>query len=263
MEADQLDPGELEVFLLGLFPPTLRASVLEDKSFRDRLELSVDANIRLDQIGVTFRRSTLFKTARDLLNRTISSAEIADIDKSPWIISFDEQKQRMRITRENKQFYIPDFSCLSSDRAKRLAWFDQEIKKFVVNDTSMRQWRVNLDAREVEDEEADTLLNEFRLTPHYVASAIVDQLHRHRISVSLLVPDNLRYYDRLVGKPGSNHSLKEFYDSVGKPRVAERLSADSLKVSRMPFCYRPIRSVRRLFQCKMSLGRKYSICFNG
>ena len=45
------DPREAAVAGLALFPPSLRISALESKSFRDDVGLSVDAIIQLDEIG--------------------------------------------------------------------------------------------------------------------------------------------------------------------------------------------------------------------
>lgn len=163
MDHEQLEPGELPTFLLGLFPPAMRVSVLENKEFRDRLGLSVDANIGFDQIGITFRRSVLFTNVRNLLSSKVIEAYIEDTEKVAWSMSIDTERTRIKIATENRIFFIPDFSCLHPDSAERLKWFDQEVGKFGVNDARMQQWREVLEERSAEDEEVDELLKEFRL----------------------------------------------------------------------------------------------------
>ena len=44
--------GEIGLALLSLFPPAIRASVLEEQAFRQCFDLAVDVVIRLDPSGV-------------------------------------------------------------------------------------------------------------------------------------------------------------------------------------------------------------------
>jgi hypothetical protein len=229
MTPDQLEAGELPILLLGLFPPALRASALESKEFRDRLGLSVDANIRLDQIGVTFKRSELFKNTRELYASEVTEVAIEESGKITWSMSIDAERARIKIVSGDRSFFIPDFSCLHPDRAERLRWFDEEVAKFGVNDARMQQWRSVLEERAAEDEEVDELLSEFRLTPHYVAGMIGNLFRQQTITVGSLVPDDLRYFDRLVGEPVPRMDLKEFYEAVCGPRSTELVKGDSLR----------------------------------
>src|ERR1700674_4928950 len=98
------DPREAAVAGLALFPPSLRISALESKSFRDDVGLSVDAIIQLDEIGTAFRRSALFKNIRALLSGNIASAEIMDRNNKSWTISLDKEKHGIRITAGERTY---------------------------------------------------------------------------------------------------------------------------------------------------------------
>lgn len=226
MSNDQLEPDVLQSVLLGLFPPPIRGAVLDDKTFRDRLGVSVDASIRLDQIGISFRRSALFNAIRCLLDEKQASVVLGDSDDRRWTFAVDDESKRIRITSDGQQYFIPDFTCLSSDRTKRLAWFDHETEKFMVDDESMDRWRTILNARNVEDEEVDSLFSEFRLTPLFVAGEVVNELRKQTITASSLVPSDLRYYDRLVGKIGTGVGLKGFVDSKVTARFNQMLKEE-------------------------------------
>lgn len=64
MENERFTKTELAFSLLSLFPPTLRASTLEDRAFREELGLAMNANIRLNRIGVAFDRGELYGAVR-------------------------------------------------------------------------------------------------------------------------------------------------------------------------------------------------------
>ena len=166
------------------------------------------------------------KTIRDLLDEKHATAELVDIDGQNWAFALDDEKKLVHISREEKQFTLPDFTCLSPDTAARLAWFKQETKKFDVNDSRTDQWRKILGERAIEDEEVDQVFSEFRQTPLYVTNAISDQLQRQTISIASLVPSDIRYYDRLVGEPDTHETLKGFLDSVTTPAIKKRLQGD-------------------------------------
>jgi len=229
MMIDQLGPGELEVGLLGLFSPSIRGSVLEDKAFRDRWGLSVDAIIRFDQCGIGFQRSALFNAVRGLLAGKSQSAELTDIDGQLWTASFDTQRNRISISRNDTSFIIPDFSCLYPDSERRLAWFDQETLKYQLNDRRIAEWRSIVLSRDIEDEEVDQLLSEFRLSPIYAAAAIVNQLQKQTVSIASLVPSDARYYERLVGEPSKKLELKEYADGSLLPRINTLLKQDTME----------------------------------
>jgi hypothetical protein len=212
------DTRDAAIAGLALFPPSLRISALESKSFRDDVGLSVDAIVQFDEIGVAFRRSTLFKNFRALLSGSIANAEIMDRNNQSWILALDQEKRGIRIAAGERTHVIPDFSCLHPDVDRRLAWFDAETKKHGVNDDDLKAWRRILADREIDDEEVDGLLKQFRLTPRYIATAIQNALRRRNIGIDALVPDEVTYFDRLVGKPAPEHDLKQFFEYTVKER---------------------------------------------
>lgn len=226
------EPGEIEISLLSLFSPSLRVSMLEDKAFRDRSGLSVDAAIRFDQAGLEFKRSALFTKIRELLAEKEVPKELNDNEGRNWTLSFDSERKRMLVAREDQQVFLPDLTCLSANKEERLAWFNREVERYDIRDEPPDVWRVVLGERALEDEEVDSLLSEFRSAPIYVTGAIVEQLRRKTINLPSIIPSDLRYYDRLIGEPSSEETLRKFIDKRIVPRIrtfVERNSAEGLK----------------------------------
>jgi hypothetical protein len=221
MADEKLSKSDIGAALLRLFPPTIRASVLEDDTFRQRFELSVDAVIRLEQSGVSFDRSKLFAAIRQLMGPEPSNVEVEAKDKLQWKLAFSENNETILLVREGVEIALPNFRCLSPDSAKRLAWFDGEAKKFDLNDSRAKNWREILESRPVDDEEVDQLLSEIRLTPLYVASSIANHLRGEALNIFALVPSDIRYYDRLVGAFTEQSDLKSFVTTTADPQMRE------------------------------------------
>ncbi len=154
--------------MLQMFPRTIRASVLEDEAFRRGFALAVDADIRLEPSGVTFRRSKLFGAIRSFLGLEALNVEASSEDGATWKLVFTEDKENIRLTRDDIEIALPDFMCLWPDSTKRVAWFDREAEKYGLVDNRARMWRERLSAGIVEDEDVDQPLSEFRLSPLWV-----------------------------------------------------------------------------------------------
>lgn len=217
---------ELGTMLLGMFPPKLREGALESRALRDRLSLSLEVTIRLDAIGASFRRSILFRAIRQVLNDPASRVDVPDAEDVPWQLKFNADKKALELVREEKAHSMPDFTCLHPVAAARLEWFDRENKKFELRDERMRSWRQTLERRPLDDEEVDELYKEYRLSPRYVSGSIENHLRRKSVAIDILVPNDIRYFERLVGEPGECRDVKEFYDKVVTPRNAELVSKD-------------------------------------
>ncbi|QWG13107.1 hypothetical protein KMZ29_26130 [Bradyrhizobium sediminis] len=214
------------MMLLGMFPPKLREGALESKALRDRLSLSLEVALRLDAIGVSFRRSILFQAIRQILNDPASRVDVPDIEEVSWQLKFNADKRALELVREEKSHSTPDFTCLHPVAATRLEWFDRENKKFELRDDRMSAWRQTLERRPLDDEEVDELFKEYRLSPRYVSRSIENHLRRRSVAIDILVPNDIRYFERLVGQLGECRDVKEFYNKVVTLRNAELVSED-------------------------------------
>jgi hypothetical protein len=110
----------------------------------------------------------------------------------------------------------------------------RKLRNAALDDERFAAWRRILSDREIDDEEVDELLKQFRLVPRYFAAAIERNLRRKKIGIDVLVPDEVIYFDRLVGKPGPSDDLEQFL----KRRITEGRHldlSDALLFSSHPF----------------------------
>ena len=207
--------------MLQLFPATIRASVLEDEAFRRSFALAIDADIRLEPSGLTFRRSKLFGAIRSFLGLEAPDVQASSEDGATWKLVFTEDKENIRLTRDNVEIALPDFMCLWPDSTKRVAWFDREAEKYELVDNRAKMWRERLSAGIVEDEDVDQLLLEFRLSPLWVTQSIGNELRKMSVDMLQLIPSDIRYYDRLVGEWKGEAELRQFVIGSATSRIRE------------------------------------------
>jgi hypothetical protein len=215
---------QLAFSLLQCFPPLLRGSVLQDSEFRGMMGLQMQANIRLNQWGVTFDRASLYSAVRVALAKDSEPRSITAGDKTEWLMSKDESGFLMVIAGD-RTVPLPDFECLSPDRAVRLDWFERQAKSFGIDDAAADKWRAVLGTRTCDDEEVEELRTEFRLTPRWFADTLLQNTNSAAeeadLPIANLVPDEPRYYFRLVGSPVEKDLLS--YVKSDLSRHIERL----------------------------------------
>lgn len=192
---------QLAYSLVGLFAPLFRASALEDADFRRETGLNLQASVRLNQSGVTFDRETLYAAVEAVLSSEGETRSIEAADKKEWLISKDEGGHLFAVAGSDT-VALPDFDCLSPTPAVRLEWFERQVKIFCLDTSSSEKWRSILAVRRCDDEEVEELRNEFRLTPRWFASTLLQGADGQTdVSVASLVPGDSRYYFRLAGSP--------------------------------------------------------------
>jgi hypothetical protein len=218
MPRDQLTKSDLASGMLRLFPPLLRAAALEDHDFRQQVGLATDAVIRLDKAGADFQRSSLFSAIRHLYESPSRDTEVLDKGGAAWRVTLNETGETILVKRENERYGLPNFVCMSPSQTERLRWFDREAARLELNDEYSNNWRQILSARPVEDEEVDELFSEIRLTPLFVADSIAAHLRGEELSMLVLVPSEIRYYDRLVGAPPPTADLRSYVEARAIPR---------------------------------------------
>ena len=219
MPDDGLLEPAIALGMLQMFPPDIRLSVLKDEAFRRRVALVLDAEVRLDPSGVTFRRSKLFGAIRNFLSLKVPEVHVSSEDGVAWRLDLTETGEDICLVRDDVEIGLPDFMCLLPDSTKRVDWFDREVRKYDLVDESTKTWREKLNAGIVEDEDVDQLLLELHLSPLWVAQSVLNELRKPSIDILRLVPSDIRYYDRLVGTYSGEAKLAEFVIKSASPRI--------------------------------------------
>lgn len=213
--------------LMGLWPPVLRASALEDREFRATTGLHMQANIRLNRHGVTFQREALYSAIRAVFAKETKSRTIIATDESNWTVTRSDGSSGLVVVQGDKSIPLEEYECLSPDTAVRLEWFEAQVNHFNIDGEAADRWQELLTARACDDEEVEQLRIEFRLTPRWFADGFLTCLPTGKdqaISTSDLVPSDPRYYYRLVGRPAADGFLS-YVKSNTSSHIAELTSS--------------------------------------
>jgi hypothetical protein len=223
-----ITPSEIVVGLLRLFPPSLRVSILDVGDFRREFGLNVSAKVQFQKGGLTFDRSVLYNAIRRLLGKETDREVINSEDGTAWGLTPHSSGDGLLLEHDGKKMQLPDFTCLSPEREQRIKWFKRESEKFLLVDESAKACLNLLATRAIDDDEVDGVLSEIQLSPLYIHQLVSTVLRNETIDVPKLVPDDIRYYERLVG-PGEESDLKGFIESIVKPHITRLLRWSSVE----------------------------------
>lgn len=207
---------------LELFPPLIRRSLLNDQSFLEEYGFKIKAMIAFGSSGVSVERSQLFDVVRTVLAGK-GSVELTDAEHRTWSITNDARAGELPnlvLSSDQQRLVLPDFSVLSGDDSTRLRSLEESALDVNLPFGALQEWRSILEERGLEDDEVDTFLSDIRDTPVDVERTIRSKVTVGEISVSSLVPNSRRYFERLVGAYDGSGSIRDY--AVGTVREVFR-----------------------------------------
>ncbi len=211
---------------LGLVPPLVRKTLLEEREFREEYGFKTDAVIMLNNSGVSFQRSDLFEAIRKSLSN-VSELVVKDTEDREWNLSNEAENGDLPSlvisTDDERRLVLPDFSMLSPDSTIRLRMLDDVASDVNLPAAAQESWRNILSGRPLEDDEIDQFHSDIRDTPVHVARSIRSKVEAGQSSVSSLVPSSRRYYERLVGGYDGSTSIMDYARGAGS-QFMEQLS---------------------------------------
>ena len=227
------DPKVVAAVLL-MFPPRLRAAVIEDATLRHWLPSDVNRVITLTQTGTEFVLSKFLQVVRQALAAPGHGIGVEARDGTAWRVACDHGGG-ITVACDGVVVSFPEFVCFAPSSESRTRWLDRQAATHDIGKEDVSKWRQILAGRPLENEELEDLLDEFRLTPQHWSAVIRDRLRRPEVVASDLVPGHVRYFERLVGVPSADASVEDFLSNVLAARVRALVDWNSYEGLRTAF----------------------------
>lgn len=203
---------------LELVPPLIRKSLLNEQSFREEYGFKTEAMIALGSSDVSVRRSELFDAVRTELAGE-APAELTDAEDRIWNLTNDAREGELTnlvLSSDQQRLVLLDFSVLSEDTSTRIRSLDESATGVNLPLSVREEWRSILEDRALEDDEVDTFYSDIRDTPVNVERTIRSEITTGESSVSSLVPNSRRYFERLVGSYDGSGSIRDYAVGAGR-----------------------------------------------
>ena len=218
---------------LTLLPGFIRPALMADDDFRKHLELEVEGSVFFGACPATFRRDGFFQTVARLYANTQNSTETLKADDgSDWTIerADDVASAPLRLRGGDSVFLIQPYFGLKATPEERLQGFDDELAAAGLIVEDLTEWREILKSRTLLPTEIAPLADQLSAGPQAVLDAIRETLDQENFELTALVPTELAYYERLIGKPVS--TLAELAEQIAPTVISRFLAWDTLEGAR-------------------------------
>ena len=208
---------------LGLTPPIIRESLLDNVHFREEFGFQRDPLIVFDGSGPSFQRSELIDAIRQALSGE-SKQKVIDTNGKDWYLTIAEEKNQsttLTIADKDHRFSLRPHVTLSPSREVRLNSVKKIASDFNLPVGTRDEWCDIVSNRALADEEIDEFYNDFCDTPIHISRSIHDEFNDGKVSISSLVPRSRRYYDRLVGVYHGYGTIGEYAAGTGRQFLEE------------------------------------------
>ena len=209
---------------LGLMPPAIRDTLLEEPEFLQKYNIKVETTLTFGDSGFSVYCPTLLDSIRTVLSGTVEH-EVTDTGNQIWKLRNEagEGELPMLVVSSNGQrVELPDFSMFSPDVAIRMRSFDEVVSDVNLSPDVQNIWRKILAERALKDVEFDSLKNDFIDTPVQMARLIRSKIETgSSLSVPCLVPCSRKYFDRLVGVYDGSDNIRDYAAKTGRQFLAQ------------------------------------------
>lgn len=218
MTHENFDKAVLAKAALNLFPPLIRYSLLSDQDLMEEYGLKAEPIIALGANEVSFKQSHFFQVIRAFLTDK-SLNKVTDVEQRDWHLTYEAQQSqptRIVLSSDDRRFILPDFSILSPDISARIRFLEASATDVNLPLYAHEKWRKIIERRALEDHEVEAYHHDLRDTPEYVAQTIRNEVMNGEGSLSTLIPNSRRYFERLVGIYDGSHSIGAY--AIGAAR---------------------------------------------
>lgn len=211
---------------LGLVPPLIRATLLNEQAFREDYGLETEAKVTFGGGRTFFQRSEFFNKIRSVLAKA-DKCEVTDVDGRVWTLSNEGAEDwipKLVLSLNEQRLVLPDFAVFSENATMRIRSLEEAAYAVNLPLDAQEKWRSILVERALENEEVGYFHSDIRDTPVHLERSIRDEMVAGKSSISSLVPNSRRYFERLVGVYDGSASVREYAAGPGR-NLFEQLAA--------------------------------------
>ena len=216
----------MAISAINLFPSLVKTELLSDSKMLEELAITTDATVHFGNRELAFSRSSLFDAIRSAFENTGKDFFLDDVKGNSWSLRYhQDERPAFSLTLGDLQIFNDSFWPLCADVDRRLSLFETEAKGRSLSKDERLRWRTVLSTQTISDDDVSDLLLDLDCSPSHIEALLRQEFQGSSNDVSTLVPSNIRYYERLVGKYCGSNSVDEYCEVELKQHFVRRIES--------------------------------------
>lgn len=218
MNNEQLTKTYMIQTAINMLPPSIIRDLSNDFEFIEKYGLIADFAVFFGEPKISFSGSRFYDAVLKAFSDT-EYVELIDKEGSVWnlcLINSNGELPKLKLIKGDMQVILNDFAMLSPNSAIRLKHLENIQKIVNLPMEKYTYWHGIFSNRTLNYEEVETFIKDYHNTPVEVSKSIRDVLKSGHFTISSLVPDSRRYYERLIGEFNGSQSIEHYAKSNGR-----------------------------------------------
>jgi|CXWL01.1.fsa_nt_gi hypothetical protein len=210
----------LAAYMLHTLSDGLRSAVIQDGSVAEKFGFDVSRPIHIG--GQTFSRDELFALFQKLADGQQQAEIVNDSVRAP--ISMDGDTAIVELDPIHYRF--ESAAMLASDPQARLDAFDRALLHDSVSAPEQSELRTMIGAPAFEGDHFIDVTSALAASPEAFTKKLRKTIQRPEVSVSDVVPDDIRHWDNITARLAGSKTLDDFAHNELNAEWRTRLSVD-------------------------------------
>ncbi|KKN14917.1 hypothetical protein LCGC14_0991330, partial [marine sediment metagenome] len=215
---------------LNLYPPSIKNELISNASFRNIYGFNLDSNLSIQNLNTSFKRSNLYASARESASSGGMAVKINDTNQYVWTLTLDSYSEFsyiVSLTKGSETFLLDDFWPFITDIDERLSIFEHECTKRQLPSEDINYWSQKLETILLSDDDINDLHDDLNNTPFSNTEQLIRELEIGASALKTMVPQNIKYYARLIGIHKDSTNILEYAKSELKIHFKTLLQNDT------------------------------------
>ncbi|MCP1420965.1 hypothetical protein J3D47_005208 [Pseudomonas laurylsulfativorans] len=189
--------------VLELFPRMIRDSLVDDSDFKSRAGVKTVSTITLTDAGTSFDSELFFEGIRVLLASPDVRQKVVDKAGNAWEFSIEKNEGFVftLLQFEDRRIRLPYFWPLSPFQPVRINELAREADVTNLHGAALDHWQAEMSIAPLGVDGYNRFREDVLLTPSGFSEHLSNCIDSGSCTIEELVPNDVRYYERLVGSP--------------------------------------------------------------
>lgn len=226
------EKASLAAHIIKLYPKIIRSEILKDKAFCDDIEVTAKTTVTFGDSKASFLREALMGAIREAYSSRTGTALVKSEEELDWEVCVESNPSIwITIKRQGLKLRCDTFWTLNPNKDERLLLFKEISTRYRLTSADINKWASVL-SNELSDDEAAELMTDLTHTGTYHEQVLAHDIGKNGSNIKTLVPDNLTYYEKMVGKYSGSKNIIEYCEK----ELAEHYQDKEISYFDLLFC---------------------------